>query len=261
MTRNLTAIALTAFFFHQCHSLAFAQSPAFEVASITPCQPGTAAPPMEHAGIADFITPGGRFTARATTLQFLLEWAYGIQPAQHSGGPSWIGDDRFDVVAKAEGKASDDEIKAMVRTLLADRFPLQLHHEPKEISAYVISTGKAAPKLFPPKPDEIHGIHIAQETGPGQKRNTFRVIAMRYSLAQLADTFARQLGSVIVNKTGLDGEFDFSFDLTPDDSHPSPGDPILMIAAMREQLGLTVKYEKTVVEFYHIDGAEKAAGN
>ena len=104
---------------------------------------------MEHAGIADFITPGGRFTARATTVKFLLEWAYGIQPSQHSGGPSWISDDRFDIVAKAEGDATDDEIKLMVRTLLAERFRLKLHHDRREVSAYVISTGKTAPKLFP----------------------------------------------------------------------------------------------------------------
>ena len=46
---------------------------------------------MEHTGMVQFTSPGGRFTARATTVKFLLEWAYGIQPAQHSSGPSWIG--------------------------------------------------------------------------------------------------------------------------------------------------------------------------
>ena len=69
---------------------------------------------MEHAGMAQFTSPGGRFTARATTLKFLLEWAYGIQPSQHSGGPSWLGVDRYDIVAKAEGNATDDQMKLMV---------------------------------------------------------------------------------------------------------------------------------------------------
>jgi len=261
MTRTLTAVTVAVCFL-QCESGAFAQASAFEVASITPCQPDTPAPPMEHAGIADFITPGGRFTARATSLKFLMEWAYGIQPAQHSGGPSWIDVDRFDIVAKAEGSASDDAMKAMARTLLADRFQLKFHHEPKEVSAYVISTGKTPPRLFPPKQDEIHSIHPVQQMSPDQKTPTFRIVATRYTLAQLADTFARQLGSVIVNKTGLDGEFDFTLDLTPDDSRPNPMDPTLLIAAMREQLGLTVRYEKTTVDFFVIDSASKvAAGN
>ena len=61
----------------------------------------------EHAGMAQFTAPGGRFTAGATTLKFLVEWAYGIQPFQHSSGPSWFETDRYDIVAKAEGSATD----------------------------------------------------------------------------------------------------------------------------------------------------------
>src|SRR6185437_11677268 len=98
--------------------------PAFEAASITPCPPGTPAPAMEHVGIANFVSPGGRFTARATTVVFLLEWAYGIQPWQHSGGPGWLSNERFDVVAKADHDAPEDEMKQMARTLLAERFGL-----------------------------------------------------------------------------------------------------------------------------------------
>src|SRR3954468_2383967 len=126
MTKALIAVALAAFSLNQGNSLAFAQAPAFEVASITPCAPGTPAPPMEHAGITDFISPGGRFTARATTVEFLLEWAYGVQPSQHSAGPAWIRSDRFDIVAKAAGNAADDEMKRMLQTLLEDRFRLKI---------------------------------------------------------------------------------------------------------------------------------------
>jgi uncharacterized protein (TIGR03435 family) len=263
MIRTLTAISLVAFsFIHGYDSPAFSQAPAFEVASITPCKPGMPAPPMEHAGIADFIAPGGRFTARATTLGFLLEWSYGIQPSQHSSGPSWLDLDRFDIVAKADGKATEEQMKLMIRTLLADRFRLELHREQREVSAYVISVGKTAPKLLPAKAEEIHALLPAPQMGPDQKITSYRINATRYSLAQLADVFARQLGSVIVNDTGLEGEFDFTFDLTPDESRPNPMDPSLLIAAMRDQLGLTIRYQKTPVDFYVIDRAERvAAGN
>ena len=88
-----------------------AKAPAFEVASITPCKPGTPEPPMEHTGMVQFTSPGGRFKADTTTVKVLLEWAYGIQPSQHSGGPSWIDTDRYDVTAKDEGNASDDQMK------------------------------------------------------------------------------------------------------------------------------------------------------
>ena len=43
---------------------------------------------------------------------------------------------------------------------------------------------------------------------------------------------------------------------------PNPVDPMLLLTAMREQLGLTVKSQKVPVDILVIDGAEKvAAGN
>jgi uncharacterized protein (TIGR03435 family) len=97
---------------------------------------------------------------------------------------------------------------------------------------------------------------------PDQKVASYHVVATRYSLSQLTDTFARQLGRVFVNETGLDGDFDFTLDLTPDEHLPNPLDPSLLISAMRQQLGLSLKSEDTLVDFLVIDRAEKvAAGN
>jgi uncharacterized protein (TIGR03435 family) len=262
MKSTLAAVALLIFSWAQGHAQNPENSPAFDVASITPCKPGTPEPPMEHTGLAQFISPGGRFTARATTVKFLLEWAYGIQPSQHSGGPSWIGVDRYDIVAKAADDATEEQIKLMTQALLADRFQLKLHRERREISAYVISQGKSAPKLSAPKDGETHSLGFAPKTSPDQKTTAYRLLATRYTLAQLADAFSRQLGGVIVNSTGLDGEYDFTLDLAPDESRPNPVDPTLLLAALRDQLGLTVKYQKTPIDLLVIDSAEKvAAGN
>jgi uncharacterized protein (TIGR03435 family) len=193
-------------------------------------------------------------------VKFLIEWAYGIQPSQHSEGPAWIGTDRYDILAKADGNATEAEMKRMVQTLLADRFRLKLSHEQKEISALVISTGKTPPKLFPPKDGEAHGMRFAQLSLPEQHIG-FHITAARYTLAQLTDAFARQVGTVIVDDTGLAGEFDFTLDLVPEEGVPLMAQTML-ISAMRDQLGLTVKSEKTAVEYYTIDGVEKvAAGN
>jgi uncharacterized protein (TIGR03435 family) len=262
MTRTFLFISLVALSLGDGHCQSLAEAPAFEVASITPCKPGTPEPHLEHTGMAQFTSPGGRFRASATTLKFLLEWSYGIQPSQHSGGPSWIGTDRYDIVAKAEGNATDDQMKLMVQTLLADRFKLKLHHERKALPVYVISVGKTAPKLFPPKDEETHSLRFAPQMDADQKIVSYRLLAMRYTLRQLTDLFARQMGSVIVNETGLNGEFDFTIDLTADEGRPHSLDPALLITAMREQLGLTVKAQKVPVDILVIDSAEKvAAGN
>jgi len=262
MTRPLTVVTLLGLALGHGHCEDLVKAPAFEVASITPCKPGTPEPPGEHMGMVQFTAPGGRFRASATSLKFLLEWAYGIQPSQHSAGPSWMDTDRYDVVAKAEGNPSDDQMKLMVQTLLADRFKLKLHRESKEVSAYVLTIGKTAPKLFPPKEEETHSIKIAPQMNQDQKIVAYHVVATRYTLAQLSYVFARQMGMVIVNQTGLDGEYNFTLDLAPDESRPSPLDPTLLLTAMREQLGLTVKSQKAPVDYLVIDDAEKVvAGN
>ncbi|HVW09734.1 MAG TPA: TIGR03435 family protein [Bryobacteraceae bacterium] len=231
---------------------------AFEVASITPCKPGTPAPEMEHTGVVNFASPGGRFTARATTVVFLTEWAYGIQPWQHSDGPGWIGSERFDIIAKADHDATENEMKLMARTLLAERFGLKMHRAPKEMPAYVISVGKNEPKLFPPKDGETHGMAFSMTPGADQKMASFRVIATRFALAELADVFARRMDRVVVNRTGMDGEFDFTLDLTPEEHGGNPmGMQSMFLDALRGQIGLEVRSEKTAVDYYVIDGAEK----
>ena len=217
---------------------------------------------MEHAGMVQFVYPGGRFRASATSVKYLLEWAYGIQPSQHSDGPSWFGTDRYDIDAKAEGSATEDQMKRMAQTLLAERFGLKFHQERKEMSAYVISVGKTAPKLFPPKEGEPRSLRFAPQTGPDQKITSYRVIATRYTLAQLTYAFARVMGSVFVNQTGYDGEYDFTLEMTPDETRPNPMDPGLMMSALRDQLGLTLKSQKTPVDYLVIDSVEKVqAGN
>lgn len=213
-------------------------------------------------GMVQFTAPGGRFRASATTLKFLMEWAYTIQPSQHSAGPSWMDTDRYDVVAKAEGNPTDEQQKRMVQALLAERFQLKFHREKKKLPVYVISVGKTAPKLFPPKEGEVHSIRIMPQMDQDRKVASYHIVATRFSLSQLTDTFARQLGRVFVNETSFDGDFDFAFDLTPDDSRPNPLDPSLLIAAMREQLGLSLKSQDAIVDFLVIDSAQKVpAGN
>jgi uncharacterized protein (TIGR03435 family) len=87
-------------------------------------------------------------------------------------------------------------------------------------------------------------------------------VATKFSFQQLNETFARQLGRVIVNQTGMDGDFDWAIDMTPDETNPNPLDPTIVINALRDQLGLVVKSQKGPVDYYVIDGAERVtAGN
>jgi uncharacterized protein (TIGR03435 family) len=264
MKKTLTLAALLAMSLGRGHCQDAAKTPAFEVASIKPCAPGTPQTPghPEDPAMVRFIYPGGRFEAMATRLKFLLEWAYGIIPEQHSDGPSWMEDQRYDIVAKAVGNPSDREMKLMVRTLLAGRFNLRFHIEKREMPVLAVSLGKDEPKLFPPKDAETHSLRVTPQLGPDHKVASWHVVATRYSLEELNESFARQLGRVIVDRTGLKGDFDFTLDFTPDEDRPNPLDPSFIMSAMRKQLGLTVTPQKGLADFLVIDSVEKVlAGN
>src|SRR5580658_2076216 len=191
MKRTLVVAAILSLPVYQGHCQELAHAPAFEVAAIAPCPPGTLEPIEEHMGTVQFTHPGGRFNAKATSLAYLLEWAYGILPAQHSGGPSWMGDDRYDIIAKAGGNVTDAQMKLMTRTLLADRFQLKFHREKRDVPVLVISLGKTAPKLFPTKDDEQRSMRVEPQLGLDRKPVSWHVVATRFSFAQLSETFSR----------------------------------------------------------------------
>jgi uncharacterized protein (TIGR03435 family) len=209
-----------------------------------------------HNNSVRFVEPGGRFRANAVTVEYLMEWSYDIQALQHSGGPAWLAQDCFDVVAKADGDVSEDQMKGMTRELLAERFKLRFHRESRELPALVIVRGKSAPKMFVPKEGETHGMVF--ERGP---MNSYIVKATRYSLAQLNSVLARALERVIVDKTGMVGEWDFTLTLTPDETRPNPMDAGLMLTALREDLGLAVDAKNAAVEVLVIDGLDKPSEN
>src|SRR5262245_29450229 len=80
--------------------------PQFEVASVKQNKSG-------ENRVMIGVQPGGRFTATNVTLRLLIRNAYQLQDSQISGGPSWLADDHFDIVAKAEaGDGMGDPFRA-----------------------------------------------------------------------------------------------------------------------------------------------------
>src|SRR6266853_5592215 len=92
--------------------------------------------------------PGGRFLATNQTLRELMPFAFGLPQMTANirivGGPKWIDSDRFDVVAKTNGMPSPQELSAMLRTMLNDRFKLAAHTETLELPIYMLVMAKSA---------------------------------------------------------------------------------------------------------------------
>jgi uncharacterized protein (TIGR03435 family) len=142
----------------------------FEVASIKRSDPGSQGQNIRRQ-------PGGRFSTLNMPLRPLIAFAYQIQSYQLVGGPSWLANDRFDIVAKMEGDppavipgTGADHMMLAVRTLLADRFKLVVRRETRELDIYALTMarpgGKPGKALKPASGDCSPEAFAARRGGP-----------------------------------------------------------------------------------------------
>ena len=104
--------------------------PVFEVAAIKPHNP-------DEAG-GGFSFQHGRLNISNTVLKVLVMSAYGVEEFQISGGPIWIGSERFDILAQAPDGSDHRDLSPMLQALLADGFKLALHQETRETTVYAL---------------------------------------------------------------------------------------------------------------------------
>ena len=239
--------------------------PSFEVATIKPNPSG--APAMQGLNVN-----GRNFTTRNSSLGDLIAFAYDVQAKQIVNGPEWMDKDRYDIAAvpDQEGTPNANQLRTMMRKLLADRFKLAFHHEMRELSAFVLTVGKNGQKLTP---TQLNGPLPGLGFGPAKGG---MMLGVRNGTLTDFTSFLQMLvlDRPVVDRTGITGKFDFQFTFTPDDSlfhgHPPPLPPQTdssvdpaagFFTAIQEQLGLKLDAMKTPVDVIAIDHAEKPSAN
>ncbi len=235
----------------------------FEVASIKANRSGA-----RNSGFKRFV--GGQLDATNITLKTLIAFAYDTPQERILQGPAWLDSERYDILAKPD-QVTDQPldrsifaIKLRTQTLLADRFKLILHKETRQLPIFRLQVDKGGPKhLLPPK-----------GATPDLFTNGRHVICQAASMAFFAKNFLTgQVGGPVFDETGIQGNFDFSMDWSPDDNAPrrpadagderSASDPVepSLFTALREQLGLKLEAGKGPVEVLVIGHAEKPSEN
>jgi uncharacterized protein (TIGR03435 family) len=227
-------------------------TPSFEVA-VNPSNP-------DQLGGGLGLVQGNLLRGTNITLNYLISFAYEVHPKLIIGTPPWAGTDEFGIEVKpqGEGAPSGKQWKGMLQKLLADRFKLAFHREKKELPIYALSVGKTGPKLTKEDPNGIPALEFgAQGT-------------LHATNATMADfTQAMQavvLDRPVVDRTGLQGRFDFDLNWTPDDlqyagiearriRHSADAPPL--DTAIQEQIGLKLEAAKAPVEVLVIDHVEK----
>jgi uncharacterized protein (TIGR03435 family) len=254
-------------------ALLIAQAPlAFDVASIKPNNSGAIGEQVR------FYPPSGRVTMTNVTVKRMIQNAYQLQDQQIAGGPGWITSEHFDVVANSEASnLSPMDRWMMVRALLADRFKLKMHTEPREqpVLALVLARRDGQLGEHLKKSETDCKLPTAPRTGPidlsvpnqcgvlmgGPGRMNFRGVTMETIAAQLSG----RVGRSVVDRTGLEGRYDLDVEFSPrplraDSSDPaadrSDGDAASLYTAIQEQLGLKLESQKGSIDVTVIDSVE-----
>jgi len=226
--------------------------PAFEVASVKPSQHSVGPDYNNHVTISP-----SAFTARNATLRRLIAEAYGLQLRQISG-PAWLDQNEYDIDARTSTGADPNAMGLMLRLLLSDRFRMKYHRETKEMRVYALVVAPSGPKIHPATsgeaPNTAGGFHFR-----GDMRRFADFLAVQFSIPA-ADNPAEPVRAggpmlPVIDKTGLQGDYDFSADIRPElgvDSFT------LWRRALREQLGLDVESRREPVDILMIDEAAKS---
>jgi uncharacterized protein (TIGR03435 family) len=285
---------------------------AFDVASVRPSKPD--APqhnnvPLDAGNVYGSVSAddarsasGGLFIATHQALWRYISFAYKLSGTQElalrfnmysgapkSGAPIWVvgsftgGSDYFDITARAPADTTIDQMRLMMRSLLAERFHLAIHTQTADAQVFALvlaKPGATGPHLKPhPASDACTGTAASPV---GNLPPACGVIAhvsssepgLHYGgrgvpLALVATSLPTMTGLAamprpVIDETGLSGLYDFTLtwvhDPTPDDS--SIADNIGNFrAALKNQLGVTLKPSHGPIDFLIVDHVEKPSEN
>ena len=186
--------------------------------------------------------------------------------------PKWATTDTFEIRAVAAGTPTQDQMRLMLQSLLADRFSLKIHFETTQapVLALVLDKpGKTGPRLRPHSegpPCDAHTVDVFppvcdQLLASGRPDHAVLVGARDMTMGQIS-TFVSSLGRLdrpVVDQTGLSGNFDFTLEFT---KIPQPDiEGTTLQEALQDQLGLKLKTATMPLNTLVVDHVERPSEN
>jgi uncharacterized protein (TIGR03435 family) len=237
---------------------------------------------------------GNTVNIQYATLLTLIYKSFDTEPGKIENKPKWLDTDLWDINGKAStdasagppipGRGNDldpEDVKEMVRSLLADRFKLTTHMDSRPADVYALLA--SGPKMKKADPTN----HPSCQEGPGPDGKDPRidnpllnrlVSCQNITMAELADQLRTLAGGYVpapvIDATGLEGAYDFTLSFSKKASlnkaaAPSAGDAngaasdpslggLTLDDALQKQLGLKLeKREKVPMPVLVIDHIEE----
>jgi bla regulator protein blaR1 len=266
---------------------------AFSVASIRPSPPDAHSLSGPHGTAEDF-------SATMATVESMIGYAYNVpwvlgmaadplhfylpHVSELMGGPDWIRSDKYDLKARLDGPELEawnklpkdqqkEQLRLMMRALLADRFKLVMRQEKRELPVYALIVANGGPKLKvstgpppglndgsdPAKPFDTSKPYVTRWGGgdrgwiKGRDGKIDELVTQLWTQRELA-------GRKVLDRTGLTGRYDIDLKWASVDDPRNPDGPSLF-TAIQEQLGLKLDPVKAPVDVLVIDHIERPSEN
>src|SRR5271154_3737007 len=191
---------------------------------------------------------GDRYFLTQATMAALIATAYGVDVANVQGGPTWLERDHYDIRAQVPPKTTPEDVKLMLRALLADRFHLIVKTASAPMPTYILSTGSGKPKMTEAEGSgEGSCIPLPPPPNPPPGAPSYITVNCKnLTMSALADTLHNFAGGYldqpVVDETNLAGAWDFTIRWTGRNQLEKQGADVTSIyAAVEKQLGLKLE--------------------
>ncbi|MGD0868315.1 MAG: TIGR03435 family protein [Bryobacteraceae bacterium] len=232
----------------------------------------------------------GRLRVAPTGLRTLIEWAWNVQDFALAT-PRGVEDVIYSIDAVVPPNTSRQDCYRMLQHLLIERLKLEVHHEARMGTIYELVVAKDGSKLRdaePPPAGEPAGLEPTMRPNlslstvrgkdgrpqlppgrPGAIRITmvgsgFRFLGRMQTGADIASTLENHIGHPVIDKTGLKGVYDYTFDVAADgpvqiNSPAAPAETDIgdILGAVVRQLGLKLERKKGPVDVLVVDRFSK----
>jgi len=225
--------------------------------------------------------PGGKFVLSGTSIVPAIQAAYPSDVSDLIGAPAWLDLESYDLTAQAGREVSREQMTAMLQAMLADRFKLVVHYEMQERPVFALMVARADGRLGSnikksdldcdaiqasrragskePAPATSNGAPACGMSMRGEDVGLKLLLGAR-PLSALATSIRSAVERVVIDKTGLKGNYDITlnYELAPD---PPPGAAPNIHTALRDQLGLKLESDRAPLKVLVVDRIERPTEN
>ena len=212
----------------------------FDAASVRRSAPETGSGARSTGAIPRQQDPG-RINYPNVTLKSVIAQAYSVARDQ-IGGPQWLDDERYDIVATLPSGASQDQVPLMLQRLLSERFHMTVHDETKPRTGYALVPGKGERKL---KTSDRTGGNFGFEVRSDDIQFT------NFTMTNLASFLSSSMGRPVADQTAIEGRYDITLNASMTDIKSGS------VFSAIEDLGLKLELRTAPAKFVVVDKADK----